>query len=55
MFTLMEAIQRRSIRKFNPGPVPDEIINLILEATRLAPSTSNRQPWLFQIVKSPIL
>jgi len=56
MLTLMEAIRRRrSIRKFKPDPIPDEIINQILEAARLAPSASNRQPWRFQIVKSPIL
>ena len=56
MLTLMEAIQRRrSIRKFKPDPVPDEMIAQILEAARLAPSAINRQPWRFQIVKSPVL
>lgn len=47
----MEAIgKRRSIRKFKPDPVPDEMINQILEAARLAPSGTNRQPWRFQII-----
>ncbi len=56
MLTVMEAIQRRrSIRKFKPDPVPDEVIDQILEAARLAPSAHNRQPWRFQIVKSPVL
>ena len=56
MLTVMEAIQRRrSIRKFKPDPVPDELINQILEAARLAPSGSNRQPWRFQIIKDPAL
>lgn len=56
MLTMMEAIQRRrSIRKFKPDPVPDELINQILEAARLAPSGTNRQPWRFQIVKDPAL
>ncbi len=56
MLTVMEAIQRRrSIRKFKPDPVPDELINQILEAARLAPSGTNRQPWRFQIIKDQAL
>jgi nitroreductase len=56
MLTVMEAIQkRRSIRKFKPEPVPDELINQMLEAARLAPSGTNRQPWRFQIVRDPAL
>lgn len=52
MLTVAEAIQqRRSIRKFRPDPVPDEMIEQILEAARLAPSGTNRQPWRFQVVK----
>ncbi len=52
MLTVMEAIQkRRSIRKFKPDPVPDELIDQILEAARLAPSGTNRQPWRFQIIR----
>jgi len=56
MLTVMEAIQkRRSIRKFKPDPVPDELINQLLEAARLAPSGTNRQPWRFQIIKDKAL
>ena len=45
MLTVMEAIQqRRSIRKFKPDPVPDELIAQMLEAARLAPSGTYRQP-----------
>lgn len=52
MTKLMETIiKRRSIRSFKPDPVPDEIIEKMLEAARLAPSGSNRQPWRFQLVK----
>ena len=52
MLTVMEAIQqRRSIRKFKPDPVPDELITQMLEAARLAPSGTNRQPWRFQVIK----
>ncbi|MBI2329236.1 MAG: nitroreductase family protein [Chloroflexi bacterium] len=56
MLTVMETIQRRrSIRKFKPDPVPDELINQMLEAARLAPSGTNRQPWRFQIIRDPAL
>ena len=51
MLTVMEAIRkRRSIRAFRSDPVPEEVIKLMLEAARLAPSGSNRQPWRFQLV-----
>jgi nitroreductase len=44
--------QRRSIRKFKNDPIPDELIDELLEAARLAPSGSNIQPWRFVVVKS---
>ena len=51
MLTLKEAIeQRRSIRKFKPGPVPEECIAALLDAARLAPSGCNAQPWRFKVV-----
>jgi len=52
MLTVWEAIKtRRSIRKFAPDDVPDEMITQMLEAARLAPSASNRQPWCFLVVR----
>jgi nitroreductase len=52
MLTTKEAIeQRRSIRKFKSESVPDEYIDALLDAARLAPSGSNAQPWRFKIVK----
>jgi len=51
MLTVAEAIQeRRSIRSFLSDPVPEEVILQILEAARLAPSGTNRQPWRFIVV-----
>lgn len=51
MLTVYEAIaNRRSIRSFRSDPVPDEAIVAMLEAARLAPSGSNRQPWRFIVV-----
>lgn len=47
-----EAIRaRRSIRDFLPAPVPEDTLNRVLEAARLAPSSSNRQEWRFIVVK----
>ncbi|MEO0073832.1 MAG: nitroreductase family protein [candidate division WOR-3 bacterium] len=49
---LYEAIQRRtSVRSYLPNPVPDEVLNRILEAGRLAPSAKNNQPWRFIVVR----
>jgi hypothetical protein len=35
---------RKSVRNFLPDPVPQELVDEILEAGRLAPSAQNRQP-----------
>jgi nitroreductase len=49
---IFEAIEkRRSIRKFKPEPVDERDLRKILEAGRLAPSGSNRQPWYFIVVR----
>jgi nitroreductase len=51
---LMEVIRtRRSIRKYRPDPVPQEDIEYILEAARLAPSWANSQCWHFVVVTDP--
>ena len=42
---------RRSIRRYKPDPVPDEVLDQILEAGRWAPSASNRQPWVLVVVR----
>ncbi len=47
-----EAIRiRRSVREFLPDPVPEESLVRVLEAARLAPSSSNRQEWRFVVVR----
>lgn len=45
--------QRVSIRKYTQDPVPEEKINYVLEAARLAPSWKNKQCWKFILVKDP--
>ncbi|MCJ7523353.1 MAG: nitroreductase family protein [Dehalococcoidia bacterium] len=48
---LMEVIRKRkSVRKYKPDPVPQEDIEYILEAARLAPSWANTQCWHFIVV-----
>lgn len=49
---VMEAIRtRRSIRKYRDEPIPDKILEQILEAARFAPSWANTQCWRFIVVK----
>jgi len=48
---LMEAIRRRrSVRSYRDKDVPENILQRILEAARLAPSAKNRQEWRFVVV-----
>jgi nitroreductase len=48
---VFEAIEaRRSIRRYRDESVPQDIINKILEAARIAPSSSNTQSWKFKVV-----
>ena len=52
MLTTREAIERRrSIRKYKPEPVKEEVLTELLEAARLAPSGCNAQPWRFKVVR----
>lgn len=45
----------RSVRKFEPRPVPDEIILRVLNAGRLSGSAKNTQPWQFILIKDRAL
>lgn len=50
---ILDAIgRRRSIRRFKPDPADQGLITQVLEAARLAPSSSNVQPWKFVVVRS---
>lgn len=49
------AEQRRSIRAFEPEPIPREDLEEILEVVRTAPSAFNLQPWRFVVVETPEL
>ncbi len=41
---------RKSIRSFKSDPIPQDVINQILESGRLAPSTQNRQCWRYILI-----
>jgi len=44
--------QRRSVRKFKPDDVSEEILKRILEAATWAPSAGNLQPWRFVVLRN---
>jgi len=47
-----EAIRSRSsVRQYLPAPVPEESLTKVLEAARIAPSSSNRQEWRFVVIR----
>jgi nitroreductase len=52
-FDLFEALYTtRAMRRLKSDPVAPEIIMRIIEAATMAPSNSNRQPWIFVVVTS---
>jgi len=44
--------ERRSIRSYLDKVIPDNEVEMILEAGRWAPSASNKQPWEFIVIKN---
>jgi nitroreductase len=49
--TVSEAAQfRRAIRKYTDQPVPNALLEEVLDTVRLAPSAWNIQPWRFIVV-----
>ena len=49
------AESRRSIRAFQPDPVPEADLREILRVAGLAPSAFNVQPWRWVVVRDPAL
>ncbi len=49
---MLECIRGRcSVRSYSDTDVEDDALGQVLEAARLAPSASNRQPWKFVVVR----
>jgi nitroreductase len=46
------AAARYSVRAYRPDPVPDELLDEVLEAARLAPSACNRQPFRVLVLRT---
>jgi len=52
--SFLETVEsRRSIRDFLPEAVPQDVLDRAIDTARLAPSSSNLQPWEFVILRSP--
>jgi nicotinate-nucleotide--dimethylbenzimidazole phosphoribosyltransferase len=43
--------ERRDIRRFRPDPVPDDVLQQVLEAAHRAPSVGLMQPWRVIVVR----
>jgi len=43
---------RHSVREFEPGAIPPEDVELLMEVLRWAPSAGNCQPWFFYVVEN---
>ncbi len=56
LLDVFEAISsRRSIRRYKSKKVGKKKLMRIIEAGRLAPSATNRQPWHFIVVTDPVI
>ncbi|MCP4579994.1 MAG: nitroreductase [candidate division Zixibacteria bacterium] len=44
-------LSRRSVRKFKDKPVPDELLNKVLDLSRWAPTSMNTQGYYFKIIR----
>ncbi|HEY3110749.1 MAG TPA: nitroreductase family protein, partial [Chloroflexota bacterium] len=54
--SVLEAIgTTRSLRRFRPDPIPDELLRELLAAATCAPSGGNSQSWRFLVVRDPEL
>jgi nitroreductase len=45
------ALSQRAHRELLPDPIPDDVVERLLEAAVHAPSSENRQPWEFVVVR----
>ena len=43
----------RQIRQYAPGPVPDDVLQRLLEVVRWTGSSKNTQPWHFIVITDP--
>ncbi|PKL51946.1 MAG: hypothetical protein CVV37_03790 [Nitrospira bacterium HGW-Nitrospira-1] len=52
MNSVLESIlKRRSVRSYEPKPIPKNILETIIEAGNQVPSAMNSQPWRFVVIE----
>jgi nitroreductase len=42
----------RAVRQFRPDPIPQEIVDSVLDVARWSGSASNKQPWEFIVIRN---
>jgi nitroreductase len=42
----------RAVRQFRPDPMPQEIVDAVLDVARWSGSASNKQPWEFVVIRN---
>lgn len=51
--TLINFLKRlRNVRQFRPDPIPQDIVDAVLDVARWSGSASNRQPWEFVVIRN---
>ena len=45
----------RAVRRLRPDPIPDDVLERVLQAAAWAPSGGNQQPWRVVVVTDPAL
>ncbi|MEV7419040.1 nitroreductase family protein [Streptomyces sp. NPDC089919] len=45
--------ERRTVRRFSPDPVPEQVVRDAVACAATAPSGAHQQPWTFVLVKDP--
>lgn len=51
--TIQSIKSRFSCRRFSSQPVPDELLQQIVDAAKYAPSGKNTQGWYFTVIRTP--
>ena len=56
MTDFMDVIKgRRALRRYEEKPIPEELLNQVLEAVQWSPSWANTQVWEIIVVKDPAI
>src|SRR6516225_2058839 len=42
----------RAVRQFRPDPIPQEVVDAVLDVARWSGSASNRQPWELLVIRN---